>query len=478
MGFEVVAAVVAAGVGLLALLGAAGAGREPGAARRRRVVLSVLALAPAVVAVLAVGVRVPTAPVLVVAAVAAVLVWRVRRRRVVAAVLVGVLGLLTAVPAVLLPPLRLPSTADAVAIGSYRAEWTDTDRQDPYADDGSARRVVVEIWYPADAASAAQVPAASYPQEVATALGAVLGTGAWPFAYVSGAATAVHPGADVADAGAPYPVVLYSPGNGSTRFQNTDLVQRLVSDGWVVVGVDHPSTAASLTFADGSTTTATADPPVAAGPDATEDHIIDVRAEDLSFVLDQVEELAGSDGVLGGALDLSTVAAVGHSYGGATAGEAAARDDRIDAVVAMDGTMWGTQIFTTGLDVPLLYLQATGTVAAFTGDDVSAADAAYAEQAKRGLNQVFATAGDSTVYALVDDANHYTFTDLALLGPVFSAGRSGADAAGLTADLVTGFLDAALRGTGGGVEAAAAAHRGIDVRSDPDVVFPEVGSTR
>lgn len=453
---EPMAGIAAAAVTLLALCGL-------GRSARWRAGLMALAVLPTVAAVLVEGLRVPAVGVYLAAVVAAVLAGTVRRRHVVVGPVAAVLALVVAVPSVLLPPLTVPSTAESVPVGSRSYEWTDADRIDPYT--GSSRRVQVEVWYPADPDSAASILTADYPEQVPVALGTVLGTGSWPFAYLTRADTAVHP--DAAPADGDFPVVLYSPGNGSTRFQNLDLVQRMVSAGYVVVGVDHPSTAASLTFADGSTTVATAEPPTAGG---TEDDIIDIRAEDLSFVLDQLSDLDH--------LDLSRVAAVGHSYGGATAGEAAARDDRIDAVVAMDGTMWGSTIFDTGLHVPLLYVQATGTVDAFSGPDVSPEDAAYAEQAKRGLNQIVATTDAHVEYALVERANHYTFTDLALLGPVFSAGRSGEDAAGLTGDLVIGFLDERLRDTGEGTAPAVENHTGIDLLSDPDTIFPDLGSTR
>lgn len=465
-----------AGVAAVAAACAALVGGRRG--RGVQTLVAALALLPTAAALVVVGARVPAALVYASAVAALLLVLVVRRRHPWAVVPVLVVGVLAVAPVVALPPLTLPAPAGAssasyVAVGQLESEWTDPSREDPYLDDGTPRRLPVDVWYPAQAPAPGDATQTSgYPGgPVATAVSRALGLPTWLFGYLSDASTHVVPGAPVAQAAAPFPVVLYSPGNGSTRFQNMALVESLVADGYVVVGVDHPGTAASLTFADGTTMLGTLEPPVAAGPGAGEDEIIDVRAQDLSAVLDQVEALDAGDGVLAGRLDTTSVAAVGHSYGGATAVETAARDPRVDVVVALDGTLWGTATFRDGLSQPLLYVQATGTVALMEPGADTDLDEAYFEHARDGLDQVFADARSDATYALVDGANHFTFTDLALLSPLARDGLSAEESAAVTDDLVLTYLDQHLRGRPVDVVDVAARHGSVDVRSNPESIF-------
>ncbi|ACZ22678.1 Platelet-activating factor acetylhydrolase, plasma/intracellular isoform II [Sanguibacter keddieii DSM 10542] len=474
MWIEIMAAVAAAAAATAAL---AVGPRRP----RTTVLLGVLAALPALVAA-ASGPRAPAALVYAAAAGALVVVLLSRRRSPVLALVPVVVGGLALAPAVVLPPLELPapsspqvSGAASPVVGRLTYEWTDRSRDDPYLD-GAPRRVLVDVWYPGTGGPQETSP---YPGDaVAGALSSALGAPAWLFGYLSQASTPVVADAAVAPSADPYPVVLYSPGNGSTRFQNMALVGALVADGYVVVGVDHPGTAASLTFADGSTVVGSLAPPPAAGPEAGEDDIIDVRAEDLSFVLNQVEALSTGDGPLAGRVDTGTVAVVGHSYGGATAVETAARDDRVDVVVALDGTLWGTATFRDGISQPLLYVQATGTVALMEPGARTDLDEEYFEHARDGLDQVFAEARSDATYVLVEGANHYTFTDLALLSPLARDGLSAEESAGVTEDLVLTYLDQQLRGADVDVLQVAARRPGLDVRSNPESIFGDTGSGR
>ncbi|MGO3886696.1 MAG: alpha/beta hydrolase family protein [Mycetocola sp.] len=494
-------------------------GRRPARlSLRTRLISAVLLGGALVVTVIVAGFRAPAVPLYLAALAVLVCAWAARARRggrtaarwwrrgVAVVATVGVAGLVIT-PALILPVFSLPAfspttfesttTATATAttespattapatttsIGEITAEWEDPDRADPYLTDGTPRRVVVSLWYPSEQDG----PTQPYPgADVAAALASATGAPEWLFGYLSNASTPIvsnaapapASGADSADG---RPVVLFSPGYGSTRFQNMSTVQALVAEGYVVVGVDHPFTAARLTLTDGSTVSATPEPPVTAGPDAGEDSIITVRADDIRLVLDRLDELNAPDSgsPLSTLLDLDRVAAVGHSYGGATVAEAAARDARITTVVAMDGTMWGDQIYRTGLDQPLLYLQATGTLALIEDGPSADFDAEYIHNATAGLNQIFATTRGESAYVLVDRANHFTFTDLVRMSPLVAEGRGVEEASAITDDLIVRFLDRTLNGSELTLTDAVAGVDGVTVRSQPEVIFPDAGMER
>ena len=70
--------------------------------------------------------------------------------------------------------------------------------------------------------------------------------------------------------------------------------------------------------------------------------LIDIRAADSSFVLDQLRRSPNrSRSPLAGHLDLRHVGIVGHSIGGATAVQAMACDRRFKVGVNLDGKLFG-----------------------------------------------------------------------------------------------------------------------------------------
>jgi dienelactone hydrolase len=108
-----------------------------------------------------------------------------------------------------------------------------------------------------------------------------------------------------------FPVVIYAPSFGDMSWQNADLCEYLASHGYVVIG----STALG-----------------AATREMTADlEGIDAQARDISFLAGYAQTLPDTDP--------SEIAVAGFSWGGIANLFAAAHDNRIDALVALDGSM-------------------------------------------------------------------------------------------------------------------------------------------
>lgn len=363
--------------------------------------------------------------------------WLVR------ACLLGGLGVLAA-SWVFLPVPGLPAPRGPYAVGTQVFRWVDGTRPEPATDaPGDRRNLVVQAWYPAasTAAATAGAPHAPYIDGLGRLPQFVAGVPRMLLAHYDRIDThgVVH--AAVAGERRAWPVVLFSPGYGAARAFYTTLVSDLASRGFVVLAVDHPFEATVTQLADGRLAT-----PVerfaANDPDRLDymrEHL-EIRSADLRAVLDR---LARPDGLgnLSGRLDLGRIAAVGHSFGGATAVAVMATDDRVKAAANLDGTLYGT-LAQRRLARPFLLLES---------DRRETRHSALYLQGNRRLIANLRGAGFRYEIA---GANHYSFTDVPLLlspparwllARVMGGARGPADTVQTSADLLAAFLQDALQ---------------------------------
>ncbi len=372
------------------------------------------------------------------------------------------LGLVAAGPvaAWAFPVPVFPAPSGPFAVGTRVVQWTDPDRPETFtADPDDRRTVVVQLWYPAGRTPAG-APRAPYlgrtEREARTVAGALAdGAGLPGFLFDDAARARTRAVADapVADGGGRFPVVLFSPGSGGARTQNTAWAEELASRGYLVAALDHPYDSAAVVLDDGRTvraaTASTGD------RDADERLAADwtaIRAADLRFALTRLEGL-DRDGTdpLAGRLDTGRVAAAGHSMGGAAALQAARQDARITAVIDLDG-------YPHGPAAPDLHQPVLALTQAVTPDT----DPRYLPRLTEAL-----AAGTATSYRLtVPGAAHLSFTDAPLYLPPVpsltgSLGRAGAPR--LVAAATLAFLDATLRSAPGDPAGALAAHGSLTV---------------
>jgi tetratricopeptide (TPR) repeat protein len=108
-----------------------------------------------------------------------------------------------------------------------------------------------------------------------------------------------------------FPLVVYAPSFSAMSWENADLCEYLASHGYVVVA--SPDMGATTRNMTGDLTG------------------IDAQARDISFLIGYAQTLPNTD--------MSKIAVAGFSWGGISNLFAAARDNRIDALVAFDGSM-------------------------------------------------------------------------------------------------------------------------------------------
>jgi dienelactone hydrolase len=278
----------------------------------------------------------------------------------------------------------LPKPTGPYAIGHTTLHLIDADRRDPWMPNRE-RELMATVTYPARHAE-------RYPRSrwfsgaVAESLEESLAAPPTNLApgSVDLARARAHSRANAPAARPPgrrargWPVVVFSPGLGASREENTALIEDLASRGYVLVSIDHTYETAVVEFPDGRRARQVAeiqssDPKLL---NVVFKRAIDARVADTRLVLDRLAELDRGRNPdaerrrpprgLRGALDLRDVGMFGYSYGGYTAGESMVRDRRIDAGVNLDGAMahgfgispdWPYlpgKVVTRGLDRPFM----------------------------------------------------------------------------------------------------------------------------
>jgi dienelactone hydrolase len=171
----------------------------------------------------------------------------------------------------------------------------------------------------------------------------------------------------LADDGARYPVIVFSPGMGFLPIWYVPELEELASHGYVVVSISHPYSTRVTVFPDGrivhsideAGSRALSEATAKATSDAAFDPVVDrigsVWVADVRFVLDQMEQFNASDTLFANRLDLTRVGIFGHSFGGGVAAEAMYEDDRFDAAINMDGTLFG-EVATNGIARPVMLM--------------------------------------------------------------------------------------------------------------------------
>lgn len=227
---------------------------------------------------------------------------------------------------------------------SYR-EKTDVVNGAPYTGERS-RPVQTLVWYPA-ASSGARIPYSDYIRTeasddnygrskadadafVARALksaGAAVGD-AKAKAMFAQPMLAVR---DAAPLAGKYPVVVYAPGGGSPAHEAADIGEYLASHGYVVIASRNLGTRSYLMTVDREG--------------------IEAQARDIGFLVSYAHTLPFAD--------TGHIAAAGWSWGGLTNLFAAAADNRISAVISLDGTRepeLAKMIPVSRLALPWLYI--------------------------------------------------------------------------------------------------------------------------
>jgi pimeloyl-ACP methyl ester carboxylesterase len=240
------------------------------------------------------------------------------------------------------PPFPFTGEPGSYAVGLKVVEQYDYSRLNRHATDacGKARPVQTLIWYPAAPSRAKYMTVRDYGnlRESDTCFDdPKLSERAKEWSVAMQAVLEVRLAAvrDAREAAGRFPVVIYAPSFSSPGWENADLCEYLASHGYVVLA------SASL----GSTTRA-----MTSDLDG-----IEAQARDIAFLASYAKTLSSAD--------TAKIAAAGYSWGGLASLIAAARDKRIKALIALDGSfryfadfvIQARDVHPEQMTIPLLY---------------------------------------------------------------------------------------------------------------------------
>jgi len=203
-----------------------------------------------------------------------------------------------------------------------------------------------------------------------------------------------------------FPVVVLRSGGSALAVELTSLAEDLASHGYVVVGFDAPYRSVVTVGEDGRVThrspAASLEGEYSQALMAQAETLLPLWVQDAHFVVDKLDQLNESDpsGKFSGHLDLSKVAAVGHSFGGATALEFCYEDARCKAAIDLDGIPFG-DVVKQGLKKPCAFLLT----------DHGDFNEAESKPVLAAIDSIYTrrTVGGELLY--VKGTNHFSFTD-------------------------------------------------------------------
>ena len=362
--------------------------------------------------------------------------------------LFGLAGLaLGAILPLALPVPELPVPTGPEPIGTVSLAIVDSEREEIYGPaPGPGRSIMAQVWYPAlTTGDSDPIPWSEDWDVVAPKVSNLMGYPGWFLSHTG--YTLSNASSAVPIATGTFPVVVYSHGWTGFRTNAVYQIESLVSNGFIVVAIDHTYVAATTRFPDDEVVSydpaALADP-TEVGEEAfveSTETLLGVLTDDIVTVVNALE--AGPNGPFGdlaSSFDTTRLGVYGNEAGGGAAITFCLEDERCDAVLGLDP--WVEPIPDRALAIsatrPSLYRRSDD----WQGSDNDAILRGIAERSTA-----------TTYWVGVDGTTETDFLSMPLLSPIASRlGWKGPIPAGTIIPIVDryllGFFEVYLLGTG------------------------------
>lgn len=247
-------------------------------------------------------------------------------------------------------PGRLPAPTGAFRVGRASLVCQDASRIEPLDATAAPRRILVDIWYPAEPPASGGATGAEYLN--VTAFERALGAdglkrqrgGAYDLIKAASVSTHATVQASFASALPRAPVLVFSPGGGMIKELYTAQMEDLASHGYIVAAMTHTYDGFLTLFPDGSYIAFDSKrwPKIPSFEGEANLNQLEWHTSDILAVLDHLSRLnesSSSQLPFAGRADLTRVGAFGHSFGGIATAHACQKDLCIKACLNQDGAM-------------------------------------------------------------------------------------------------------------------------------------------
>lgn len=338
---------------------------------------------------------------------------------------------------------KFPTPAGPYSVGTFHLELNDEFR--------NGRTLQVEVYYPASAPHTESIPYHPSPEMLEEDLKALYGVPKILIKKISRSNVPVKELAEPRIDEQGFPMLIFSHGYNGSRFQNSFLLPKLVSQGYVVISVEHTGSAAGTLSREGLHGGVTPFDSITHNVHYSNQEIVE-WSDDQIFTLNAVEKMYSNKFLpVELSIDFSKIGVFGHSFGGATSANTLIRDSRFKAGINLDGFYFG-EGHLTGFRQPFMEMRADNKPASemteknleewkMTREEYH--DFLFVEWNKRlgGLAR-----GGYESY-VIEGANHMSFSDFSLMFPLgFITAPNREVHHEATFHLVSNFFDKHLKG--------------------------------
>ena len=272
------------------------------------------------------------------------------------------------------PVFKFQKPTGKYGIGTATYQFVDKSRDELFGEDRSRKReIILQIWYPTSPNINQKFTLyIENTPELPNELSKFFGYPSFIFSHFKYVKTNAVKEAKVSSIRNNYPVLIYHSGLFGSRKFNTFQIEQLVSQGYIVAGIDNPGAVALTEFSDGRKIKSLPmskmqslihqsleDLPVIPKLNGVEmkDGIIPYFAQDISFAIDCMQKINNYDSLnlLTHVIDTNKVGVLGVSLGGIVVAEAAAKDIRIKACLILESPMT-KYVMKYGLKIPTMIM--------------------------------------------------------------------------------------------------------------------------
>ena len=297
--------------------------------------------------------------------------------------------------------VSLPKPTGKYKVGTSTYFWIDKTREELWTlDPKDSRRLMVQIWYPADENNKGiKAPYIFNLEEIGLSIKK----------YWEDMPEIEHQSylnLPVAKAEKKYPVLIFSHGMNSSRFLYTSISQELASQGYIVASIDHTYWGPGVAFPDGKKVSF--DDGMISRDKLDFNEIdrmmlegITVMSADQAFIAGKLRKLNSKDKKFKGRFDLSKMGVIGHSMGGMAATASCLKYKTFKTCISLDGVNYFLNRMPNPSSKPFLLLL----------------NSQWGKNAPPKIKKNYLEAWENPTIFIINGTKHNFYSDIPLIEP-------------------------------------------------------------